>query len=312
MSSCCGASRVQANELPTSDSAEEADLFAALTMVFLEPQQARRACDAVRGVYGAETFERLGRLSRLHPHRALLNGNTSRHRLRSRHARGHREASVARPTAARSVGLLALQRRQCGACPGSSGVARQRAALPLDGGQRACPDLGTRPERRDLGDRHYLDFFGVDRQEVLGSAGRGSCTRPMRTPTSTSIAMRSTDGSLRARMPLPSIRRAVSLATQQWRARGDAQFVGCSLDITDLLDARQRQEVLVAELQHRTRNLLGVVRSMSEATMRTSVDLADSRASSVTGSPHSLGSRACCLGSPKPTASPSTNSFGRS
>ncbi|MBB2709103.1 UNVERIFIED_ORG: two-component sensor histidine kinase [Rhizobium etli] len=34
-------------------------------------------------------------------------------------------------------------------------------------------------------------------------------------------------------------------------------------------------KVLVAELQHRTRNLMAVVRSMAEKTMRTSTDLAD-------------------------------------
>ncbi|MER2251643.1 PAS domain S-box protein [Methylorubrum podarium] len=45
------------------------------------------------------------------------------------------------------------------------------------------------------------------------------------------------------------------------------QWIGAAMDIHDLHDLQERQAVLVAELQHRTRNLLGVVRSIAHQTM---------------------------------------------
>ena len=45
------------------------------------------------------------------------------------------------------------------------------------------------------------------------------------------------------------------------------QWIGAAMDIHDLHDLQERQSVLVAELQHRTRNLLGVVRSIAHQTM---------------------------------------------
>ena len=55
------------------------------------------------------------------------------------------------------------------------------------------------------------------------------------------------------------------------------EWLGTSTDIDDLRRMQQRQDVLVAELQHRTRNLLGVVRAMSDKTVRASTDLTDFR-----------------------------------
>ncbi|MFV0623367.1 CheR family methyltransferase [Sphingomonas sp. ac-8] len=55
------------------------------------------------------------------------------------------------------------------------------------------------------------------------------------------------------------------------------EWVGTSTDIDDLRDLQERQGVLVAELQHRTRNLMGVVRQMTQKTMRASTDLDDFR-----------------------------------
>lgn len=54
--------------------------------------------------------------------------------------------------------------------------------------------------------------------------------------------------------------------------------VGTTSDIQQLKELQERQAVLVAELQHRTRNLMGVVRSMSDKTARASADLPDFRA----------------------------------
>ncbi|MBX5162031.1 MULTISPECIES: CheR family methyltransferase [unclassified Rhizobium] len=53
------------------------------------------------------------------------------------------------------------------------------------------------------------------------------------------------------------------------------QIGGIGRDITDEKASADRMKVLVAELQHRTRNLMAVVRSIADKTMRTSTDLAD-------------------------------------
>lgn len=55
------------------------------------------------------------------------------------------------------------------------------------------------------------------------------------------------------------------------------RMIGAMIDITARKEWEERQRVLVAELQHRTRNLMGVVRSISDKTARASSDLADFR-----------------------------------
>ncbi len=56
-----------------------------------------------------------------------------------------------------------------------------------------------------------------------------------------------------------------------------ARMVGAMMDTTEQREWEERQRVLVAELQHRTRNLMGVVRSMADKTVRASTDLGDFR-----------------------------------
>lgn len=51
------------------------------------------------------------------------------------------------------------------------------------------------------------------------------------------------------------------------------EWLGTSTDVDDLRAYQERQGVMVAELQHRTRNLLGVVRSISAQTLRNSKTL---------------------------------------
>lgn len=53
------------------------------------------------------------------------------------------------------------------------------------------------------------------------------------------------------------------------------EWLGTSTDVNDILELQGRQGVLVAELQHRTRNLLAVVRSMSDKTIKVSANLPD-------------------------------------
>lgn len=68
---------------------------------------------------------------------------------------------------------------------------------------------------------------------------------------------------------------------RQYPARDDkgaiTRWFGAAIDIHDLHELQQRQQVLVAELQHRTRNLMGVVQAMAERTIEVSASLADFR-----------------------------------
>jgi len=60
-------------------------------------------------------------------------------------------------------------------------------------------------------------------------------------------------------------------------ARRPLRMVGAMVETTERRAWEERQKVLVAELQHRTRNLIAVVRSVAETTARSSIDLADFR-----------------------------------
>ncbi|ONG56119.1 chemotaxis protein [Pseudoroseomonas deserti] len=55
------------------------------------------------------------------------------------------------------------------------------------------------------------------------------------------------------------------------------EWIGSCTDIDGLRGLQERQTVLVAELQHRTRNLMAVVRKMAQKTARSSSDLDDFR-----------------------------------
>jgi PAS domain S-box-containing protein len=55
----------------------------------------------------------------------------------------------------------------------------------------------------------------------------------------------------------------------------ELEWVGTSADIHELRGLYDRQQVLLAELQHRTRNLLAVVQSLARKTMRSSGSLED-------------------------------------
>ncbi|WP_416357724.1 PAS domain-containing protein [Aureimonas phyllosphaerae] len=53
------------------------------------------------------------------------------------------------------------------------------------------------------------------------------------------------------------------------------EWIGTSTDVDEMHQLRGRQDVLLAELQHRTRNLLGVVTSVAERTARNAASLED-------------------------------------
>jgi PAS domain S-box-containing protein len=54
-----------------------------------------------------------------------------------------------------------------------------------------------------------------------------------------------------------------------------AEWVGTSTDVHDLHQLQERQSLLLAELQHRTRNLLGVVQAIARQTQRTTGSMAE-------------------------------------
>ena len=63
-------------------------------------------------------------------------------------------------------------------------------------------------------------------------------------------------------------------ATAVRNSDGDiVEWLGSLTDIDALRDYQERQAVLVSELQHRTRNLIGVVRSISDLTLKSSTAL---------------------------------------
>ncbi|WP_375459510.1 PAS domain S-box protein [uncultured Enterovirga sp.] len=62
-------------------------------------------------------------------------------------------------------------------------------------------------------------------------------------------------------------------------ASGTVRWIGgVGRDITEEKETAEHMGVLVSELQHRTRNLMGVVRATADKTLRRSVDLADFKA----------------------------------
>ncbi|QYF86848.1 PAS domain S-box protein [Brevundimonas sp. PAMC22021] len=54
---------------------------------------------------------------------------------------------------------------------------------------------------------------------------------------------------------------------------GEVEWLGTSTDMQEVKEMQQRQSLLVNELQHRTRNLIGVVRSMADRTLSASGSL---------------------------------------
>jgi PAS domain S-box-containing protein len=76
---------------------------------------------------------------------------------------------------------------------------------------------------------------------------------------------RATDGEFRWHQT-----RARSIGSEEETA---GSWVGTSTDVHDMRSLQDRQVVLLAELQHRTRNLLAVVQSIARQTLRTSPSL---------------------------------------
>jgi PAS domain S-box-containing protein len=91
------------------------------------------------------------------------------------------------------------------------------------------------------------------------------------------------DSEFRIRRPNGEIRWLVGHTVLRRGADGEAlEMIGLNWDITErkraeaaLRETQERLQVLVSELQHRTRNLIAVVRAMAHRTMRSSATLSD-------------------------------------
>ena len=67
----------------------------------------------------------------------------------------------------------------------------------------------------------------------------------------------------------------VELSITRTEQFGESVFLGFLRDITDRREAARRQELLIGELNHRVKNLLGVVAGIAHQTVRSSETLAD-------------------------------------
>lgn len=67
----------------------------------------------------------------------------------------------------------------------------------------------------------------------------------------------------------------VELSITQTSQFGEPVFLGFLRDITERRDATRRQDLLIGELNHRVKNLLGVVAAVAHQTARTSSTIAD-------------------------------------
>lgn len=66
--------------------------------------------------------------------------------------------------------------------------------------------------------------------------------------------------------------RATAVRDRDWKI---IEWLGISTDVNELLGLQEQQRALVGELQHRTRNLLSVVRQVSQRTLKSARDLGD-------------------------------------
>lgn len=138
--------------------------------------------------------------------------------------------------------------------------------------------FSTRPDgMRTWGSPQWIDFTGLSLEESLGFGWLDAVHPEDREATQSGWqeAQRTLEYHVEHR-----VRRAPDgeYRWHQTRARPvaaahDADWVGTMTDIHDLRSLKDGQQVLLAELQHRTRNLLAVVQAIAAQTLRTSRSL---------------------------------------
>ena len=122
-------------------------------------------------------------------------------------------------------------------------------------------------ESESLGHGWLAMFHPDDRDEALAAWTRASMTGRL---------------ALEARIFHQGDERYRHFRTRALPVRGAEgrlqEWLGTSSDIDDIMQLRQQQDVLVTELQHRTRNLMAVVQAVTMRTLKGSTSLADFRA----------------------------------
>ncbi|AWN54310.1 PAS domain S-box protein [Methylobacterium sp. 17Sr1-1] len=123
----------------------------------------------------------------------------------------------------------------------------------------------TGQDRAALQNDGWLDAIHPDDVEATRAAFAHAYATG--TPVERQQRIRRTDGAHRWHLVRQVPIRGLDGAITHW--------FGAAIDIQDLRVLQERQQALVAELQHRTRNLLGVLRALADKIMARSTDLAD-------------------------------------
>jgi PAS domain S-box-containing protein len=126
---------------------------------------------------------------------------------------------------------------------------------------------------RTWGSPQWIEFTGLSLDESLGLGWLDAIHPEDREATQAAWADAQRSGEYYAQHRVRRVRDG-EYRWHQTRARpvdgGDSDWVGAMTDVHDLLTLKDRQQVLLAELQHRTRNLLAVVQATARQTARSS------------------------------------------
>ena len=155
--------------------------------------------------------------------------------------------------------------RQFGDASSNALWVREATGLRLEYANPAFEGLyGLRADAVDVA--QWAELIVAEDRAPAVAAIRSACAGEHRTST------------FRIRRPSDGETRWVHDTVFALRNGGAVERIGgISVDVTDVVANAERLEVLVAELQHRTRNLINLVRSIADRTVRSSSDLAGFR-----------------------------------
>jgi PAS domain S-box-containing protein len=131
---------------------------------------------------------------------------------------------------------------------------------------------------RTWGSPQWIEFTGFSLEDSIGLGWVGAIHADDREATLEAWAAAQATGEYLVE------HRTFQLATGEYRWHQtrakpvddiEGEWVGTSADIHDLRGLQDRQKVLMAELQHRTRNLLAMVQALARQTLRKSLSLSD-------------------------------------
>jgi len=278
----------QPSELPAPETQAETDLFDALTVMFLVPQRSARARSGVQKAVGDKRFELLVAFlafvrtahywTEMHPELAYepdMCAVMERQPELARLLLATGEAETARANAELRQTIDDLHRAKGSLRESDARLRAVIAGIPqlvwqaVRGGEWtwASPqwtEYTGRLEENSLGFGWLDAVHPDDREKVVLHWGEAEHLGTF------DIAYR--------------LCHAADQRYRWFRTRAKpmrdgkgnvVEWLGTSTDVDNLRQMQERQEVLVAELQHRTRNLLAVVRSIASQTIRASETLGD-------------------------------------